>query len=228
MYESIKQIVLSFGADVCGIANIERFAKEREGFSPLDILPDCQSVIVFGVVLPKGLTKVEPRLVYGHFNSLSCLEVDKISFQVSKRLERGYDCIAVPVPCDSPYEYWDNNSLHGRGLISMKHAAAASGIGSIGKNSLLINPQYGSLLTIGALLTNLDLASDKLCDEMCIAGCTKCIDSCPAGAIENGAVNQKLCRLHTYGKTDRGFDTVDCNLCRVVCPMRFGKFERLR
>jgi predicted O-methyltransferase YrrM len=50
----------------------------------------------------------------------------------------------------------------------------------------------------------------------------KGIVSCPANAIENGTVNQKLCRTHTYGKTKRGFDTVDCNRCRTVCPMCYG------
>lgn len=56
-----------------------------------------------------------------------------------------------------------------------------------------------------------------------IPGCHKCIDSCPAQAIKDGSATQKLCRLNTYGKTARGFDTVDCNKCRTVCPMRFGK-----
>ena len=38
----------------------------------------------------------------------------------------------------------------------------------------------------------------------------------------DGSVDQKRCRINTYGKTARGFDTVDCNNCRTVCPMRFG------
>lgn len=39
---------------------------------------------------------------------------------------------------------------------------------------------------------------------------------------ENG-VNQKLCRLNTYGKNERGFETVDCNQCRSACPRALGK-----
>ncbi|MBC3798046.1 hypothetical protein [Acetobacterium tundrae] len=113
--------------------------------------------------------------------------------------------------------------MRGKGLISMKHTAALCGIGEIGKSTLLLNPKYGNLLTIGVILTNLDLKSDPLGENICIEGCTKCIDACPVQAIKNGVVNQKLCRMNTYGKTARGFDTVDCNHCRVICPMRFGR-----
>lgn len=222
MKESIRQIVLSQGADVCGIANIERFSEAPAGFSPTDLFWDCKSVVTLGIALPKGLLHVKPRLIYGHFNSLSCREVDEVSFQAAKKIERELGCNAVPVPCDAPYEYWDNENVQGKGLMSMRHAAVLSGLGSIGKNSLLINPQYGTALTVGAILLDVNLPSDDLCESLCLERCKKCVESCPAGAIENGTVNQMACRRNTFGKTERGFDTVDCNNCRIVCPLRFG------
>lgn len=54
----IKEILLSRGADICGIAGIDRFVGAPTGFSPRDVFSDCRSVIVFGVSMPKGLTKV--------------------------------------------------------------------------------------------------------------------------------------------------------------------------
>ena len=104
----------------------------------------------------------------------------------------------------------------------MKHTAVLCGLGSIGKSSLLINPEYGNRLTVGAILTDLELKSDPIQPDLCIPGCRKCLDSCPVQAIKDESVEQKLCRLNTYGETSRGFDTVDCNTCRVVCPMRDG------
>jgi epoxyqueuosine reductase QueG len=138
-------------------------------------------------------------------------------------MEEDYQCTAVPVPCDSPYEYWDAENMEGRGLISMRHTAVAAGLGAIGKSSLLLNPRYGNMLTLGALLTDLDLPSDPVSENICKDNCRKCMDNCPVGAIENVHVNQKLCRNNTYGKTKRGFDTVDCNRCRTVCPMNYGE-----
>ena len=120
-------------------------------------------------------------------------------------------------------EYWDEYKLKGKGHISMKHTAIACGTGALGKNTLLLNPKYGNELTIGAILTDLDLKSDDLCENICIKECHKCIENCPVGAIQDGKVVQKLCRNNAYGKTKRGFDTVECNKCRRVCPMRYGK-----
>lgn len=220
--ETIRNIIFSYGADVCGFAGIERFKESQEGFSPLDIFPDCRSVIVFGIALPRGLAVVSPRLIYGHFNNQNSAFVDKIAFQAAKEIEKTFTCTAVPVPSDDPYEYWESDKLEGRGLISMKYAAFQAGIGCIGKNTLLMNEEYGTLLTIGAILVDIKLASDALHRALCIDGCSKCIKSCPAGAISANGVNQKMCRLGTYGKTKRGFATVDCNICRTVCPLTFG------
>lgn len=91
-----------------------------------------------------------------------------------------------------------------------------------GAGSILINPEYGNCLTVGAILTDLELKADELQPDLCIPGCRKCLDSCPAQAIKDGSVIQKLCRTNTYGQTARGFGTVECNKCRVVCPMRYG------
>lgn len=123
MKKQIKEFILSIGANVCGIANIDRFSEAPAGFHPKDIYPECKSVIAFGIALPKGLTKVEPRLIYCHFNYGTCSEVDGIAFKAAKEIESLYGGYAVPLPSDSPYEYWDAERLEGRGLISMKHKA---------------------------------------------------------------------------------------------------------
>jgi epoxyqueuosine reductase QueG len=222
MKEQIRSLILSLGADVCGFARTGRFADAPAGYRPADIFPACRSAISFGIALPRGLAEVPSRLIYGYYNTFCQSEVDRIAFRAARRMEEDYRCTAVPMPCDSPYEYWDGDRLEGRGLLSMKHIAAAAGLGAIGKNALLLNKRFGNMLTVGALLTDMDLPSDPVAESLCADKCRKCMDSCPVGAIANGAVNQKLCRTHTYGKTKRGFDTVDCNLCRTACPASNG------
>lgn len=221
----IKEIILSRGADICGVAGIERFVEAPHGYSPQGIFSDCKSVVVFGVALPKGLTKINPRLIYGHFNSNSVEYTDAIAFNASKELEARLNCMAIPFPCDSPYEFWDERKKEGKGLLSMKHLAVAAGLGTIGKNSLFLNSRYGNLLTLGAILLDIPIESDELSQSICLDKCTKCIDSCPVHAISGEGVDQYLCRNYTYGKTNRGFDTVDCNQCRTVCPMKFGEIN---
>ena len=222
MEKYIKKVALQYGADVCGIGSIDRFENAPEGFSPLDLYSKCKSVIAVGIALPKGLYEVDSRLMYGHFNAEICTILDNLELKLAKEIERTFNCKAVPVPCDAPYEYWDGEKLTGKGLISMKHTAVLCGLGSIGKSSLLLNRKYGNRLTVGAVLTDLELEADPIQPDLCIPGCRKCLDSCPVQAIKDGSVEQKLCRPNTYGETARGFDTVDCNNCRVVCPMKYG------
>jgi len=223
MKNEIKELAYQLGADVCGIGSIERFENAPPGFSPLDLFDRCKSVIALGIALPKGLYEVQPRLLYGYFNGKISSSIDDLELRLAKELEVRYNCMAVPVPSDAPNEYWEAESMTAKGLISMRHTAVLCGLGSIGKSSLLLNSEYGNRLILGAVLTDLELESDDLQEDICIEGCRRCIDNCPAQAIADKQVKQKQCRMNTYGKTARGFDTVDCNKCRIVCPMRFGK-----
>ena len=223
MERDIKDLLLNLGADVCGVANVERFTEAPPGFHPKDIFARCKSVIVFGLALPKGTLSVDPRIIYGHFNKSSFFEVDAIAFKAAKELERLYQSSAIPIPSDGPYEYWDVERLEGRGILSMKHAAVLAGLGTLGKNTLLMNEKYGNLLGIGAVLTELDLSSDPLAESICIKDCNLCLKNCPTQALDGLSADQKKCRPHAYEKNARGFDVVNCNRCRSVCPMRFGR-----
>lgn len=220
--DEIRKMILGLGADVCGIADMERFEGAPKGFHPGDIYKDCRSVIVAGIALPRGIMEVEPRLIYGHFNYQATVHVDTVTFRAAKEIEKCYGKIAVPIPADSPYEYWDQERMEGKGLISMKHAAVAAGLGTLGKSSLFLNKIYGTLLTLGAIFTNMELEADILSDPVCIEGCSLCIKNCPVQALDGTTAVQKKCRMNSYGKTDRGFDTVDCNKCRKVCPRCYG------
>lgn len=222
MEEKIKEIIAKLGGDICGIANIERFIDAPAGFHPTDIYKDCKSVIVFAKCMPKGLAYVNPRIAYIKATETSLNEADRIGFLVSLEIEK-LGGIAVPLPSDSPYDYWDSGRMEGRGLLSMRHAAMLAGVGSMGKNTLIINEKYGNMISLGAVLTNLDLKSDPLSKEMCIEGCHLCIDNCPQKALNGLTVNQKLCREFTYSNNKKGFSVCNCNKCRVVCPRAFGK-----
>lgn len=224
MKETIRQTILSLGADVCGFAAMERFRDAPAGFSPVDIWPACRTAIAFGVALPKGLLEASDELIYGYFNDQTAKLVDRIGLDAARRIEAQCAAKVMPVPCDGPYDAWDAETMTGKGILSMKHLAVACGLGQMGKSSLLLNPAYGNRLTIGVLLTDLALSSDEPSESICIPGCTRCIDACPAHAIQlDGTVQQWQCRPNTYGRNVRGFDTVRCNACRRVCPMRFGK-----
>lgn len=221
MVELIKQQALRLGADVCGIASIDRFDEAPAGFHPGDLYEDCQSVVVVGKAMPKGLMKVPPRLIYAHGNDLCKDRVDECVQALAMFIE-AQGGIAVPLPSDGPYDAWDAETMTGKGLLSMKHAASLAGLGFLGKSTLLINDQYGTLLTIGAILTDMKLPPDAIAPSRCIPACRRCIDACPSNALDGQTVNQTRCRAHTYTANARGFSVVNCNTCRSICPLAFG------
>ncbi len=222
MENEIKGILINAGADICGIAGEETFSAFPEDFSPLAVFSGCRSLISFGLSLPKGLYEVSPRLIYSSFNHNNAEETDRIALFAAHEIEKRFSCRAVPLPSDGPYEYWDAEQKHGKGIVSVKDAAVVAGLGQFGKSGLLLNPQYGNTLALGLILTDLPLSSDAPSENICIPSCRKCIEGCPVGAIEEGRVNQKKCRENTYGKNSRGFNTCECNRCRTLCPVRFG------
>jgi epoxyqueuosine reductase QueG len=106
------------------------------------------------------------------------------------------------------------------GDLSHKHAARAAGLGVLGKNSLLITPQYGNRVHLVSVITDLDLEPDPLVEEeLCPPNCRLCLDACPAGALKGDrVVVQKLCR-EIIGKTlPKGYWVYHCWECRRSCP----------
>ena len=222
MENEIKKMLLGLGADVCGLAQADDFTEAPAGFHPRDIFPGCRSVIIFAKRMPRGSGRVSPRIVYNRANEMNIFEVDRIAFQAALDLEKDFGALAAPLPADSPYDYWDPENLRGQGLMSLRHAAVLAGLGRLGRSSLLINKDFGNMLTLGGILCDLDLKSDPLAEELCLKNCRRCLEACPAKALDGIGAEQKRCRPNTYETNARGFGVINCNLCRTACPLAAG------
>jgi len=116
----------------------------------------------------------------------------------------------------------DNHPLH------EKHLAYLAGLGNFGKNTLLINPIYGTYFFIGLILTDLELNEydEPRFSDIC-QSCNRCIRSCPTGALsESRFIEAYKCmsyltqskkilpdeylpkfRKYIYG----------CDICQITC-----------
>lgn len=221
MKDRVKDIVIGLGADLCGVANAEDFKEAPSGFHPLDIFEGCRSVVVLAKRMPKGSARVGPRIVYNRANEMNIFEVDRIAFTAALEMEK-LGLTAVPLPADSPYDQWDEDSMRGQGILSMRHAAVLAGLGRLGRNTLVINRELGNMMTIGAILIDLDLESDPRAENLCPEKCRRCLENCPVLALNGVSVDQKRCRLNTYETNARGFGVINCNICRTGCPWALG------
>ena len=106
--------------------------------------------------------------------------------------------------------------------------AEKAGLGFIGKNHMLINPELGLQLLLGEIITNLELTSDKVINSGC-SDCCKCIRACPTGALlANGSFDANKCisylTIEHSGQISAelakriGDRVFGCDECMLACP----------
>ena len=107
--------------------------------------------------------------------------------------------------------------------------ARKSGLGFIGKNTLLINRKGGSFFFIGHIVIDLELKPDKETTVNFCGSCTKCITACPTNALKPFELDARKCISYLTienkdpeipaafrGKWDQWI--LGCDICQDVCP----------
>lgn len=216
----------NLGADLCGIANVERFHQAPKGYHPCDVLPSCKSVIVFGCRFLRGTLECKSSVPYTVVRNILSDKMDKIAVRFCADMEE-LNHIAVPTGTNGPTEY-DDTTERQRNIVSAKHAAELAGLGRIGRNTLLITPQFGNMVWLSVILTDMVLDSDPIIDHDLCRGCFECVRACPIGAIgkeEDTAgnplnsyqMNQRSCWNYAFGPEGKGNWKIKCYRCRAAC-----------
>jgi epoxyqueuosine reductase len=116
-----------------------------------------------------------------------------------------------------------------------REAAARSGVGFYGKNTMLITRRHGSWVALGTLVTTAELERTPPLGLDC-GSCRLCIDACPTNALdEPGVLDTNRCLSYwTQSKhslpepvrvalEDRVYG---CDICQDVCPWNRGVEKR--
>ena len=114
-------------------------------------------------------------------------------------------------------------------------AAARSGVGFYGKNTMVITRRYGSWVVLGTLVTDVELEPTPPLDADC-GSCRLCIDACPTGALdEPGTLDATKCLSYWTQapaaipepyRAELGSQVYGCDICQDVCPWNRGTEKR--
>lgn len=215
--DELTQFALTKGADMVGIAPVERFNGSPEGHHPADFLPGATCVVVIGARIPLAAAEnwhrvLTPYQVYGH--GILSFRLALMEYELARFLEdRGYRALPT-APRDPHYDVETMMTA----CISLRHAAAAAGLGEFGWSSNIVTPRFGPRVRFTATITDAPLEGTPLPEKpICLQeNCRLCEQACPAGLLGGeelqlnigGKVHRmakmtlqqkQLCRWHEHG-----------------------------
>jgi len=244
---SIKNIASTLGFDSCGISKAEFLEEEaprlekwlnqgmhgqmeymanhfEKRLDPRKLVDDAKSVIslLYNYYPQKDLTKE------GNYKVAKYAYGEDYHFVIKRKLKDFLRLIQEQIGEVNGRVFVDSAPVHERAW------AKKSGLGWVGKNSLILNKEKGSFFFIAEIIIDLELEYDSPVDDYC-GTCSKCMDACPTDAIATPYVvdaskcisyftielKDEIPKEHS-GKFDNWI--FGCDICQDVCP--WNRFSR--
>ena len=193
----------------------DRYA--RIATTPETILPGARSVVCVG--MPYATLGVSPTPLAGRVSNYAWSadyhrRMKGILSEIASVIETNAGIGTTKVACDTA-------------PVAERAFAARAGLGWIGKHTNLIDPQFGSFVFLGEIVTTVAFDSDERLKKNC-GSCRRCIDICPTGALRGDyTIDATRCISDLTQRTDGipramrpfiGTWVWGCDLCQTICP----------
>ena len=201
--EELKKKARESGADLIGIAPIDRFKGVSKENHPSSIFPEAKFVIVIGKRITRGTvrgieegTQFDSFGMYGYqwlenrflamatFKTAEFLEDNKWEAVPLLNLPVQIPAMGIPVREDLPAP---------NVLVDFDAAAVRAGLGEIGYLGLFLSPEYGPLQRFQIILTDAPLEEDKILKNEICDRSAKLRKFCPLGAFSGKETVIDIC-----------------------------------
>ncbi len=242
---AVKSRARELGFELCGVAPAEAFPElgffkqwiakgyaGTMGYLPRsaerradvrNVIPTARSVIVVGALYNTG----EPYSIERHDPERGEVARYAWSRDYHDVLGERLDALLAWMRGQHP-EPFDARAYVDTGPVQERVYAQYAGVGWIGKNTCVINPDLGSWLLLGTIVCSLPLEADSPSLDQC-GTCTLCLEACPTGAFAAPHVLDAT-RCISYltieyrgsipeGQREAiGNHLFGCDVCQEVCP----------
>ena len=225
---AVKKKALEFGADAVGIGNITRWTGAPLQQDPLQIMPECKSIIGMVFRVERGsLRGLEEGTYFSNYSSMgyggiTYLYMPMTVINLSKFIEdqgheaipmghqsdwRGIDAVGYARPC------YSRPTRPGQAqpdiMLNLRIAAFLCGLGEIGFSKMFLSPQFGPRNRIGVVLTDVELEPDPLHEgpQLCNR-CMACVKACPGNCFPT----DRTVKVNLAGREVEWSD-IDCDKC---------------
>lgn len=230
--DTIRHEARSLGADVVGIAPVERWddpppfdtkavhVYPHSGYRPDELLPGARTVIMVAVRLFDGLmahltttartTAIQNNFGYIHLNR----RLHQITYDLARRLEDdGHASLPLGYNVGSRWDTRRDTEAGFRGaaygLFSMKRAAVLAGVGRYARNGLVATREFGTRVRLGAVITTAVLDGDPLLEgSACPPHCQICARVCPTDALDRDRPVDHLRCYSDCGRMGTRYDQI--------------------
>jgi len=243
----VKQQARALGFDLCGIAPAaalpelgfledwlargyagEMIYMHKSAATRADIrqfLPSARSVIVTGSIYNTG--ELDSGNAPDAVRVARYARGDDYHLVLAERL----DALVAWMRQQHP-DPFDASVFVDKHHVQERVYATHAGLGWIGKNCCVINPELGSWMLLAGVATSLPLAPDAPGPDQC-GDCTLCLDGCPTGALVDArTLDATKCISYLTIELDGpipegqrahiGNHLFGCDICQEVCPWNLG------
>ena len=178
-YERLKTFALEEGASLIRVADTS-VVKEKIHALSAKALQGLERAISVAFHLSdrvlEDVAEGPTKLYFFHYQRVNML-LDELGLKINHFIQsQGWE--ALPIPASQLVD-WEKQLAH----ISHKHVAVQAGMGWIGRNNLLVTPQFGARVRLITVLTNMPLPADPPALFGC-GDCDACLTSCPSQSIK--------------------------------------------
>lgn len=163
---------------------------------------------------------------YAHVNN----HINDMSIELSTEIDyRGFRSKALAASART-------DTVHIKGDFPHKTAATRAGLGWIGRHCQLITRPFGPWVRLGTVFVDMQLPCGPAIDRSYCGRCMRCVEACPANALQGNAWHPGLPRESILDvracdrwKKEHYFqyhNGHNCGICSAVCPYGLKVLKR--